>query len=187
MKYQSPIRHTILFLSVQYLLFAALLFLSGCAAAPSLSFQGTNLDPRVQTMNIDNFDVEIANGPANLGLNFTERLREYFQRNTRLGLVSSNGHLSFSGTLTKYEVTPVAPSGQQTGDLQLLASRQRLTIAVKVNYTNSFDESQDFDQEFAFFADFDQNQTLIQVEQTLIPTILNQIILDIFNKSVANW
>lgn len=171
----------------RYLLFAILPFLSGCAAAPSLSFQGTNLDPRVQTMNIDNFDVDIANGPANLGLNFTERLREYFQRNTRLGLVANNGHLSFAGTVTKYEVTPVAPSGQQTGDLQLLASRQRLSIAVKVQYTNSFDESQDFDQEFAFFADFDQNQTLLQVEQSLIPIILNQIILDIFNKSVANW
>ncbi len=171
----------------RYLLFAILPLLSGCRAVPTLSFQGTNLDPRVQTMNIDNFDVDIANGPANLGLNFTERLREYFQRNTRLGLVANNGHLSFAGTVTKYEVTPVAPSGQQTGDLQLLASRQRLSIAVKVQYTNSFDESQDFDQEFAFFADFDQNQTLLQVEQSLIPIILNQIILDIFNKSVANW
>jgi hypothetical protein len=168
-------------------LFITIFLCSGCASAPSLSFQGTNLDPRVKTMNIDNFDVEIANGPANLGINFTERLREYFQRNTRLGLISSNGHLSFAGTITKYEVTPVAPSGQQTGDLQLLASRQRLTIGIKVQYTNSFDESQDFDQEFSFFADFDQNQTLIQVEQSLIPTILNQIILDIFNKSVANW
>jgi hypothetical protein len=178
--------------NLQYPLFYILLlgilpFLHGCASAPSLSFQGTNLDPRVQTMNIDNFDVEVANGPANLGINFTERLREYFQRNTRLGLISSNGHLSFAGTITKYEVTPVAPSGQQTGDLQLLASRQRLTIGIKVQYTNSFDESQDFDQEFSFFADFDQNQTLIQVEQNLIPTIINQIILDIFNKSVANW
>ncbi len=184
MKYQAI---NPLFFKFRYLLFAVLFSLWGCAAAPSLSFQGTNLDPRVQTMNIDNFDVDIANGPANLGLNFTEKLREYFQRNTRLGLVPNNGHLSFAGTITKYEVIPVAPSGQQTGDLQLLASRQRLSITVKVQYTNSFDESQDFDQEFAFFADFDQNQTLLQVEQSLIPIILNQIILDIFNKSVANW
>jgi hypothetical protein len=169
--------------------FLALLLplLAGCAAAPSLSFQGTNLDPRVQTMSIENFQADAANGPANMAINFTEKLREYFQRNTRLALVPSNGHLHFSGNIVRYEVSPVAPTGEQQGDFALGAARQRLTIGIKVQYTNSFDESQDFDQEFSFFADFDSNQTLIQVEQNLIRTIFDQIILDIFNKSVANW
>jgi hypothetical protein len=164
-----------------------ILLLSGCAAAPTLSFQGTSLDTRIQTISIENFQADAANGPANMAINFTEKLREYFQRNTRLALVPNNGHLNFTGTIVRYEVAPVAPTGGQDGQFALVAARQRLTIGIKVQYTNSFDESQDFDQEFSFFADFDNNQTLIQVEQNLIRTIFDQIILDIFNKSVANW
>ncbi|MCS7017943.1 MAG: LPS assembly lipoprotein LptE [Cytophagales bacterium] len=170
---------------------AMLCLLSNCAKAPSFTFSGINLDPKIQTMQIDLFYADVPAGPANLALQFTETLREYFMRNTRLRLVNSNGDLRFSGTITEYEVTPVAPSAGsvQSGgiEFQQLGALQRLTIKVKVNYENVADESLNFEQEFSFFEDFPQNQTLSQVEQDLIRRIFDQIILDIFNKSVANW
>ncbi|WP_448519278.1 LPS assembly lipoprotein LptE [Rhodoflexus sp.] len=165
--------------------------LSSCAKLPSFTFSGINLDPRVQTMEIELFYADVPAGPANLSLQFTESLREYLMRNTRLRLVNSNGDLRFSGTITGYEVTPVAPSAGsvQSGGVQFdqLAALQRLTIKVKVNYENTIDESENFDQEFTFFEDFPQDQNLSQVEQELISRIFDQIILDIFNKSVATW
>ncbi len=170
---------------------AALCLFSGCAKAPGFTFSGINLDPKIQTIQIELFYADVPAGPANLSLQFTESLREYFMRNTRLRLVNSNGDLRFSGTITGYEVTPVAPSAGsvQSGgvDFQQLAALQRLTIKVKVNYENTADESLNFDQEFTFFEDFPQNQNLSEVEQDLIGRIFDQIILDIFNKSVANW
>ncbi|MCS6968686.1 MAG: LPS assembly lipoprotein LptE [Cytophagales bacterium] len=172
-------------------LFPCLLMLA-CAKAPNFTFSGVNLDPRAQTIQIEMFYADVPTGPANLAIQFTESLREYFMRNTRLKLVSNNGHLRFSGAITAYEVTPVAPSAgsvQSTAgiEFQQLGALQRLTIKVKVNYENTFDESENFEQEFSFFKDFPQNQTLSQVEQQLITEIFDQIILDIFNKSVATW
>jgi transcription-repair coupling factor (superfamily II helicase) len=58
---------------------------------------------------------------------------------------------------------------------------------VKVKFTNAKNKEQNFDQGFSFYADFDQNKSLASVERDLIETISDQIILDIFNKSVANW
>ena len=49
------------------------------------------------------------------------------------------------------------------------------------------DETKNFDQSFSFYADFPQSQTLNQDEARLLPTILDQIVQNIFNKSAADW
>ena len=43
------------------------------------------------------------------------------------------------------------------------------------------------DQEFSFYQDFPQNQTLTQVEKGLVPKLVDQIILDLFNKIAGDW
>ncbi len=67
------------------------------------------------------------------------------------------------------------------------AAQTRLTIGVKARFINSKNKEQNFDQVFSFYADFDQTKSFAAVEKELIETISDQIILDIFNKSVANW
>ncbi len=166
-----------------------------CSQRPSFTFQGGVIDYTViKTMSMETFYADVAAGPANLGLRFTEDLREYFMRNTRLALVKDNGDLSFSGTIVRYDVSPVAPTagtvsqpGQDGTQFAQLAGQQRLTISIKVNYVNSKDDTQSFEQEFSFFQDFAQGRNLSEVEQELIRTIFDQVILDIFNKTVANW
>ena len=53
--------------------------------------------------------------------------------------------------------------------------------------TNKLDEEKNFEQEFSFYQDFPQNQTLTQVEKVLIPKLSDQIILDLFNKIAGDW
>jgi hypothetical protein len=171
------------------------LLLAGCSQRPSFTFQAGVIDyTLIKTMSMETFYADVAAGPANLGLRFTEDLREYFMRNTRLALVKDNGDLAFSGTINKYEVSPVAPTagtvsqpGQDGTQFAQLAGQQRLTITVKVNYVNTKDDTQSFEQEFSFFQDFAQGRNLSEVEQELIRTIFDQLILDIFNKTIANW
>ncbi len=139
----------------------------------------------MKSITIRNFYSDAA-GPANLGINFTEKIKEFYQRNTRLALVNDNGDLTLEGTITDYSVTPVAPV-QGSGDLQQIAGQQRLSITVKVQYTNSKDETKDFEQSFTQFADFAANANISQVETTLVTDIFNRIVLDIFNKSVGDW
>lgn len=149
----------------------------------SITFSGVNLDPNVKSFSVETFNNEAMDGPANLGIQFTESLKEYYRRNTRLDQIVESGDLEFAGNIVRYDVSPVAAGAGELQNAQL----QRLTIAIKVTFVNNFEDSKSFDKEFSFFADFDANQNLQQVEQRLIPEIFNQIILDIFNETVADW
>ncbi len=145
------------------------------------SFTGTNLSSEIKTFTVQNFNTAVAGGPANLPILINEKLKEYFQRNTDLTLVPTGGDLILEGTLTGYDVVPVAPTANDQ------AGFNRLNVTVQVRFTNTLDETKDFDQSFSFYADFPQSQTLNQNESRLLPIILDQIVQDIFNKSAADW
>jgi len=165
-----------------YIWVVVLIALWGCAKT-TITFTGANLPPDVKTVSIANFYNETSEGPANIAIRFTEDLKEYFQRNTRLYLIKEEGDIQFEGKIVSYQATPLAP---QAGGNQS-AALQRLTVGVEVQFTNTKEDKKDFKQVFSFYQDFSATQTLREVENSLIPIIFEQIIFDIFNKSVANW
>ena len=67
------------------------------------------------------------------------------------------------------------------------AGQNRLTISVKVKYSNRFQLENNFDQTFSRYKDFDSSLNLNEIEEELIEEISKQLIDDIFNKSVVNW
>ncbi len=158
------------------------LLLSGCAGV-NYSLTGSSLPPEIKTVSIYNFTNSASNSPANLEITFTERLKEYYQRNTKLNLVNSGGDLLLDGEITNYTVQPVSSSGTANQ----IADQQRLTIVVKVAYQNSIDSEKDFTQSFSFFRDFPASKNLSDVESTLTSEIFDAIMFDIFNKTVADW
>lgn len=160
------------------LLLCLVLVSSSCGV---YSFSGTNLADNIKTFTVLNFNTGVAGGPANLPNQINEKLKEYFQRNTNLTLIPSGGDLILEGTLTGYDVLPVAPTANDQAGLN------RLQVTVQVRFTNTKDETKDYDQAFSFYADFPQAQTLPQNESRLLPTILDQIVQNIFNKSAADW
>jgi hypothetical protein len=125
--------------------------------------------------------METAGGPSNLSLSVNEKLKEYFQRNSTLKITSQNPDLQIEGTIVGYDLTPQAPTSDDKAGLN------RLTLRIQFQLTNRLDETKNFDQEFSFYQDFPQNQTLTQVEKTLIPKLTDQIILDLFNKIAGDW
>lgn len=154
----------------------------------SYSFQGGN--SRAKNLTIEEFYNNTDLGPANLGQTFTNRLKDYFIQNTNLSIVQSNGELQLEGVITDYRITQIAPVA--TGDVNQInsASSTRLTITVKVNYINTIPDEADMsfkDKSFSFFKDFSNDQNLTDIEESLIRQIFDQISLDIFNASVANW
>jgi hypothetical protein len=162
------------------------LLLGSCARPPSISFNGASISPDMKSITIRNFYSDVAAGPANINIQFTEKLKEFYQRNTRLAVVNDNGDLSLEGTIIDYSIAPVAPVAG-SGDLQQIAGQQRLSITVKVQYTNAKDGTKDFEQSFTQFSDFPPNANLSQVDASLIDDIFKRIVLDIFNKSVGDW
>ncbi|MEQ8360368.1 MAG: LptE family protein [Cytophagales bacterium] len=156
-----------------------LLTVNGCGV---YSFTGTNISPDVKTISVATFYNESGNGPASISQTFSEGLRDFYQSNTNLELVNSNGDLQIEGRISYYAVDNVAPTGDE------LAALNRLRIKVRINYINTKDETQSFEnKQFTFFEDFDQQTTLQSVEDELIENISEQIFLDIFTETVASW
>lgn len=161
-----------------------ILLISGCSV---YSFTGASLVSGEQTISIQQFYNNALLGPSTMSQVFTEKMRDYFQQNTSLSLVQNDGDLQFEGFISNYTVTPVAANASQGDGLQVSATT-RITITVKATYTNLRNDQFDFDRSFSFFQDFDSENTDLQsVEDQLVEEIFDQIILDIFNASVANW
>ncbi len=165
------------FLMVFFLLNSSFLF-SGCGV---YSFTGTSLSPDIKTFTIVNFTMGTAGGPSDLPQRLTEQLKEYFQKNTSLTLQQNGGDLLLEGTITGYDVLAAAPTANDQAGLN------RLNVTVQVRFTNAQDETKNFDQSFTYFADFPQEQTLNQNESRLLPTIQENLVQQIFNKSAADW
>jgi Lipopolysaccharide-assembly len=154
------------------------LFIESCGV---YSFSGTTLSPDLKTITISNFTLATAGGPANLSQQFSEKLKEYYQRYTNLKVVPANGDLVLEGSITGYELLPIAPTASDQAGIN------RLQVSVQGRFVNNKDESKSFEQTFSFYQDFPQNQTLTQNESRLVPKILDQIVLDIFTKTAADW
>lgn len=174
------IRNTLSYLSRTVFI---LLISSGLHSCGIYSFTGTTLSPDIKTIGVGTFQNNSGNGPANLSQLVTDRIKEYYQQNSTLKIVplDANADLYLDGAIVGYETSPIAPREND------FAALNRLTIRVQAKFINTKDETQNFDTSFSFYDDFPQERTLTQEEGRLIPTIMDQIVFDIFNKSVANW
>jgi len=131
-------------------------------------------------------------GPANLGQTFTNNLKNYFVQNSSLSLAPEDGQLQMEGEMTGFTLTPISPTPTNTTDptqqQTFSATSTRLTITVKVTYTDTMDDKLSFkDKTFSFYKDFTNDQNLSDIQDQLIRDITNRIINDIFNASIANW
>ncbi len=141
-----------------------------------------------KTIQIDPFFNNTDLGPANLGPNFTNKLKDYFQTNSSLRVISANGELQLEGTIVQYSVAPLAPVAGTSASQPSQAALTRLTIGIRANYIDSREPKNNFkDKTFSFYADFPNDQNLINVQDDLEKKIFNQIFLDIFNATIANW
>ncbi len=163
------------------LLSVAMLSIVFAACKISYSFTGASIAPTVKTFSVYYFPNRAKLVNPNLSQQFTDGLQEKLIKQTSLNQISENGDLEFNGQITEYDVRPM---NIVQGDL---AAQNRLTISVKVKFTNNKDHEQDWDKTFTAYEDFDSNNSLSSVEDGLVPEIIKKLTDDIFNASVANW
>ncbi len=145
------------------------------------SFTGANISPAVKTFSVYYFPNRARLVNPTLSQSFTEALREKLQRQTSLNELAEDGDLIFEGQITGYEVRPVSIQAEDR------AALNRLTITIRVKYTNIIDPEQSLDRSFSAFEEFDSSTTLTAVEDGLVPEIITKITEDIFNATLANW
>jgi hypothetical protein len=158
---------------------AAALLVSACGI---YSFSGTSIQNDVETVAIDFFEYRAEKVNPSLSSDLTEALRTRFRRMTRLEQVEQDGDLEISGEITGYDVRPASVSADE------IATQNRLTISVRVNFTNRKYPEDDFEgKSFSAYADYDSSNSLDAVESSLCSEIIDKLIEDIFNATVAQW
>ena len=67
------------------------------------------------------------------------------------------------------------------------ASRTRLTIQVKITYTDNRNEGKDVSQTFSAYRDFDSSEMLTDVQDQLCSEISRELVELIFNATLGDW
>jgi hypothetical protein len=176
-------KNTIKLLSVFGSILALSVIVSACKIG--YSFTGASISPSAKTVFIDFFTNRARVVNPMLSQIFTEAMKDKFVNETGLTMERDQGDLEFSGEITGYDVRPL--SIQQSDQGRDFASMNRLTVTVKVVFTNNKDHEQDFNTSFSAYYDWESTRSLNEVESTAVEAIVEQLIDDIFNKSVANW
>ncbi|MFY0687335.1 MAG: LptE family protein [Cyclobacteriaceae bacterium] len=171
--------------SIAYRLFMLCLIpLYGCGV---YSFTGASISPDVKTISIQTFFNNAPLGPSEMSAVFTENIKDYFQQNTSLTLVDDDGDLQFDGYIDNYTITPVGANASGRSNTADFSELSRVTITVFATYTNKTDDTFDFEKRFTFFKDVPQDEDISTLEEEIMNEVFEQIIIDIFNASVANW
>ena len=160
---------------------AAAVLMTSCGVAIKYSLSGASIPPDAQTFSVAYFPNNATMVSPILSSTLTDALVDMFSRRTRLQQVEEGGDFAFEGEITNYSSTT---SSVSSDDYALL---NRLTITVKVRFTNAIDETMSFNKTFSAYEDYDSTQLLTEVEGTLIPEIVDKIVTDIFMASASNW
>ena len=160
---------------------AAGLLLAGCGYKVNYSLSGASIPPDAKTFSVAYFPNNAPMVAPILSSTLTDALRDKFTRQTRLTQVDEGGDFAFEGEITGYTSTTASVSSD---DYALL---NRLTITVKVRFTNALDEKMSFNRTFQAYEDYDSTKLLTEVEGELIPQIVDKIVTDIFQAAASNW
>ncbi|NLX40702.1 MAG: LptE family protein [Bacteroidales bacterium] len=162
---------------------SALFFATACLATGCwiYSFSGTSIQPDVETICIEPVQNRALKVNPSLANSLYEALSDKYRKLTRLEQVEDAGDLYVLAVIEGYDVSATAITADE------VAARNRLTVTVKVKFVNEKYPEENFEKNFAGYEDYDSERSLDEVEATLCDTIIEKIVEDIFNATVANW
>ena len=148
----------------------------------SYKFNGSSIDyTKTKTISISDFPntAELVFPP--LSQEFSEALRDAYTRQTRLQSVKRGGDLHLEGEIVGYQLTPLAISADS------YASQTKLTLTIKVRFTNAKSPEEDFEKSYSTFQTFDSSLLLTNVQDALIKQMITDLVDNIYNDTVAKW
>ncbi|MDE6336708.1 MAG: hypothetical protein K2J63_00420 [Muribaculaceae bacterium] len=154
--------------------------LGGCI--PSYKFNGSALNYDIyKTIDISDFPIRAALVYPPLQQIFENKLLDTVTRQTRLQEIDGNSDLEMTGEITGYSLSP------QAVGTDAYATQTRLTITVRVKYTDTKNSANDVDQSFSAYRQFDASLMLTDVQDDLCNEICDELVDLIFNATLGNW
>lgn len=163
-----------------YILFVMLMFV---ACTVSYKFNGSSINyDKVKTISFENFPNRSAAfvwGP--MESMFNTKLQDKYMQQTRLRQQRQNGDLQLSGEITNYDAynKGVGSDGYST--------MAELKMTVNVRFVNNTNHAEDFEQQFSASREYNSTQQLSSVQEELVNQMIDEIVEQIFNATVANW
>lgn len=152
------------------------------ACAISIKFNGANIDySTTRSISVADFPNNAPMVNPTLSNNLSEGIRDLYQRQTRLEVLRKGGDLELEGEIIGYDITAMAISADS------YASETKLTIRVRVRFTNNINPEESFEKTYSAFQTFDSSQMLSDVQDELCNTMITEIAENIYNDTVAKW
>ncbi|MBO7559328.1 MAG: LptE family protein [Bacteroidaceae bacterium] len=172
-------KKTIQYISSSILLSLCTIFI---ACSISYSFNGSSINyNEVKTINIDKFPIRSAYVWAPMEAMFYNTLADAYSNKTKLQIQKRNGDLQLSGEITEYSQINKSVSAQG------YSNQTQLKITVNVRFVNTKNRTQDFEKQFSGTAEYDSSRQLADVQEELVQQIIDDLVDQIFNATVANW
>ena len=164
------------------LFMACSLMLSGCIFMKGgYSLSGASIPEAAKTFSVAYFPNNAPMVSPTLSTAFVEALKDKFSRQTKLQMVDEGGDFAFEGEIIGYTSATASVSSDDYAILN------RLTITVKVQFTNVIEPEASFNQTFKAFADYDSTQLLTEIQAELDDEIIQQLVTDIYMAAASNW
>ena len=163
---------------------ALLLSVAFLAAACSISykFNGASIDyTKTKTIQIAQFPIRSAYVWTPMQSIFNNQLTDIYARQTKLQQVNRNGDLQLSGEIVEYSQFNKAVSADG------YSAQTQLKMTVNVRFVNNANHDEDFEQRFSATTQYDSSQQLTAVQEELVTQMVEDIVDQIFNATVANW
>ena len=169
--------HTLIILSALALAVAV----SGCTISYKFNGASINYD-KVKTISFANFPNRSAAfvwGP--METMFNQELQDRYMQQTKLNQVKQGGDLELSGEITNYDAynKGVGSDGYST--------MAELKMTVNVRFTNNTNHAEDFEQQYSASQEYNSSSSLTSVQEELVTQMIEDIVDQIFNDTVANW
>lgn len=162
-------------------LFLSVLLLGACTV--SYKFNGASIDyTKIKSISIADFP-NMAEGSMypTLSQEFSENLRNIYTRQTKLTILKSAGDMHLEGEITGFNLTSMAISADS------YSSETKLTVTIKVRFTNSKQLEDDFEKQYSASQTFSADNQLMDVQEALLKLIMEEICESIYNDTVAKW
>lgn len=159
---------------------AILLVLMGCTVSYKFNGASINYDI-IKSITIENFPNRSVYQWGPMESMFNNALSDIYVNQTKLQQVRQGGDLLLSGEIRSYD--QVNKSISSDG----YSSMMQLKMTVNVRFENSKNHAEDFERQFSASREFDATQQLNDVQEELVTQIIDEIVEQIFNATVANW
>lgn len=153
------------------------------ACTVSYKFNGASINyDKVKTISFENFPNRsdaFVWGPMESMFNIA--LQDIYMQQTRLKQLRQGGDLELAGEIVKYDAynKGVGSNGYST--------MVELRMTVNVRFVNNTNHTEDFEQQFSASREYDSKQQLSSVQEDLVSQMIDEIVEQIFNATVANW